>query len=454
MNERQFLLATRNVVRLEDLSADTVAKILPQLRQAFDQVAKLIDALPPEDILRQMRYKQMQQRIASIFVGVNEQFKSELTAALRGEVERQAYFAQKYLDLAELVPAQRAAAAAPPQGVGTVPSAQPEVTFTTTARGTSASLGSVPPSLGPANFQLSGEITRTQLLALTDDVQVLGQRLEKLFALNDRGLSPWIKTNIDRIDRVVKTGFLTGQTNEEIAAGLRQFSTKASRLTKTQSEAIARTAVMDMSQRAQARFYDANRDRIYAYEYDAVFDYRVCESCAPWSGAIKRKRSELPETPRHPNCRCQRLPLTRTEWELRKTDAPDSSSFVDLVPGEKKVLDADGKPVIGPNGKHVYQKLDRPKEKKGETFYKRPVYVDGKRYWRKRVDVPAAANRQDQMAEFLRRASTDTKVRVFGGGEIGRKRTAKFMGLVAEKDRKGNYRFTSQEALVRVLRRD
>jgi len=448
MNERQFLLATRNIVRLEDLSADTVAKILPDLRKAFDDVSKLIDRLPREDILRQMQYKQMQQRIASIFVGVNEQFKGELTAALRGEVERQAYFAQQFLDAAELAPAQRAAAVAPPVGVGTVPSAQPAVTFTETARGTSASLGSVPPSLGPANFQLSGEITRTQLLALTDDVQVLGQRMEKIFAVDDRGLSPWIKTNIDKIDRVVKTGFLTGQTNEEIAAGLRQFSTKASRVTKAQSEAIARTAVMDMSQRAQARFYDANRDRIYAYEYDAVFDYRVCEQCAPWSGAIRRKRSELPDTPRHPNCRCQRLPLTRTEWELRKSDPPDNASFVDLVPGERKVLDADGKPVIGPNGKHTYRKLDRPKEKKGETFYKRPVYVDGKRYWRKRVDVPAAANRQDQMAEFLRNSSRETQAQIMGVD-----RATKFRRLLREKDRNGQKRFTAQQALVRVLPR-
>ena len=426
MNERQFLLATRNVVRLEDLSADTVTKILPDLRKAFDDVSKLIDRLPREDILRQMQYKQMQQRIASIFVGVNEQFKGELTAALRGEVERQAYFAQQFLDAAEVTPAQRVAAETPQPGLTVGPA-----------------LGQ-----GPVFQELGAGITRTQLLALTDDVQVLGQRMEKIFAVDDRGLSPWIKTNIDKIDRVVKTGFLTGQTNEEIAAGLRQFSTKASRVTKAQSEAIARTAVMDMSQRAQARFYDANRDRIYAYEYDAVFDYRVCEQCAPWSGAIRRKRSELPDTPRHPNCRCQRLPLTRTEWELRKSDPPDNASFVDLVPGERKVLDADGKPVIGPNGKHTYRKLDRPKEKKGETFYKRPVYVDGKRYWRKRVDVPAAANRQDQMAEFLRNSSRETQAQV-----MGVERATRFRRLLREKDRNGQKRFTAQQALVRVLPR-
>ena len=452
MNEKQFLLATRNVVRLEDLSADTVAKILPDLRKAFDDVSRLMDRLPREDIFRQIQYRQMQQRIASIFLGVNERFKNELSDTLRREVVFQVAHAKAYLDKAQFSPVERAAATAQPVGVGTVPSAQPSFAFTETARGTSASLGSIPPTLGPGDFQFGGQITRTQLMALADDTQVLGKRLDKLFELDDRGLSPWIKTNVDKIDRVVKTGFLTGQTNEEIAKALRDNI--KSRVTKAQSEAVARTAVMDMSQRAQAQFYDANRDRIAAYEYSAVFDYRVCEICAPWSGAVRRKRSELPDTPRHPNCRCQRLPLTRTEWELRKSDPLENASFVDLVPGEKKIIGKDGKPVLGPTGKHTYRKLDRPREKAGEKFYKRPVYVDGKRYWRKRVDVPAAASRNEQMAEFLRNSSRETQEMVFGGSKVGRDRAASFRRRLREKDRNGNKRFTAQQALVRVLPRD
>ena len=449
MNERQFLLATRNVVRLEDLSADTVAKILPDLRKAFDDVSRLMDRLPREDIFRQIQYRQMQQRIASIFLGVNERFKNELSDTLRREVEQQVAHAKAYMDAAQLSPVERAAATAQPVGVGTVPSAQPAVAFTETARGTIPSFGNIPPTFAPGDFQLGGQITRTQLMALADDTQVLGKRLDKLFELDEKGLSPWIKTNINNVDRVVKTGFLTGQTNEEIANELRRFNAKGNRVTKAQSQAIARTAVMDMSQRAQAQFYDANRDRIAAYEYSAVYDYRVCEICAPWDGAVRRKRSELPDTPRHPNCRCQRLPLTRTEWELRKSDPLDNASFVDLVPGEKKIIGKDGKPVIGPNGKHTYRKLDRPKEKAGETFYKRPVYVGGKRYWRKRVDVPAAANRSTQMAEFLRNSSRETQQNVMGA-----ERASEFRKRLREKDRYGKPRFTAQQALVRVLPRD
>ena len=127
----------------------------------------------------------------------------------------------------------------------------------------------------------------------------------------------------------------------------------------------------------------------------------------------------------------------------------ENASFVDLVPGEKKIIGKDGKPVLGPTGKHTYRKLDRPREKAGEKFYKRPVYVDGKRYWRKRVDVPAAASRNEQMAEFLRNSSRETQAQVMGA-----ERSAKFRRLLREKDREGKKRFTAQQALVRVLPRD
>jgi len=433
VNNKQFLLATRNVVRLEDLASATAKKVLPALKQAMEDIARLIDDLPEGNIMRSLRYKQIYEQMASIYLGPNELFKNELLFMLRNEVEEQTAFAKQFLDAADTA-----------TGVSTVPSAKPPVSVTQTARGTTASLGSIPSTLGPGNFGVGVGITRTQLVGVADDVQVLGVRLEELFKTGTK-TSKWIQSNINQIDRTVKTGFLTGQTNAEISRAI-QDKLRAS---KAQADAVARTAVMDLSQRAQAKFYDDNRDRIAGYEYDAVFDYRVCEQCAPWSGAIRRKRDELPTTPRHPSCRCQRLPLTRTEWALRKDDPQKSSSFVDLVPGEKVKRDSKGKPMKGPTGKYMYENTPRPKARANEQFYSRPVFVDGKRYWRKRVDAPAAASRNEQMAEFLRRASDDTQEKVMGVD-----RAKRFRRYTGEKDRNGNYRYTSQEALVKVLPRN
>lgn len=432
MNNKQFLLATRNVVRLEDLASATTKKILPSLKRVLADIAALIDDLPEEDLIRQLRYKQIYQQMASMYLGPNEQFKNELLFMLRNEVEEQTVFAKQFLDAADTR-----------TGISTAASAQPPVTLTQTVQGTTASLGAIPPTLAPGNFGVGTEITRTQLMALADDTQVLGVRLEKLFEM-DAGTSKWIQSNINQIDRTVKTGFLAGQSNTEISRAIQDKL----RGTKSQADAVARTAVMDISQRAQAKFYDANRDRIAAFEYSAVFDYRVCEQCAPWSGAIRRKRDELPTTPRHPSCRCLRLPLSRSEWALRKDDPQKSSSFVDLVPGEKVKRDSKGKPMRGPSGKYAYENTPRPKGRSNEQFYSKPVFVDGKRYWRKRVDSPAAISRNEQMAEFLSRASNDTQENV-----MGVERANRFKGLLKQKDRKGNYRYTPQQALVKVLPR-
>lgn len=452
MNEQQFLLATRNVVRLEDLSEDAIRKIAPELREVFVQIGKLMRNMPEGEVMRQMQYRQMQQRIASIFIPTNNRLKVELQELLRREVEFQAHRAQAYLDVAEKTGKQRAAAAAVQQGVSTVPSALPPVSVEQTAAGLRPSWGAVPPTLGPANFQFGSEITRTQLLALADDTRVLGKRLEDLFAVFQikkdgtvSDLGPWIKSNAKAIDRVVKTGFLIGQTNDEIADGI-VATTKTS---IAQAKAIARTAVMDMSQRAHNRMWDANREVIAAYEYSAIFDYRVCQQCAPYSGMIRRKRTGLPQTPRHPNCRCMVLPLTQTQWELRKDD-PLGGSFVELVPGEKVVRGKDGKPARTAKGKWRFENIGHPPAKKGERYYSKPVVVNGKRYWRKAVDMPAQTGRNVAMADFLRRASPETQAEV-----LGQDRARWFRALIGRKDRFGNYAMDSQEALLRVLpRRD
>lgn len=451
MNEQQFFMATRNIVRLEDLSAETVKRILPQLRWALDDLSRMIDALPSEDLARQIQYRQMQQRIASIMAGVGDRFKAELSATLRAEVEQQVYFAEKFLRTASAIPSQREAALAPQPGLGTVPTELPSTATTATARGYTAQMGAVNPVLGPANFQLGSEITRTQLMALADDARVLGKTLDELFDSPAGSISPWLKTNIGIVDRVVKTGFLTGQTNEEIAKQLMGRE----RLMRSQAQAVARTAVMDMSQRAHEKFWDANRDRIAAYEYDATFDYRVCEICAPWHGAIKRKKEELPAVPQHPNCRCRVLPVTQTQWELRKEDGPQNATFIELVPGEKVVRGEDGKPLRTKGGKWKFENVNHPPAKKGERYYANPVVVNGKRYWKKAVDAKAGTPGPYQMADFLRNANNVTQQQVLGTDtKTGEDRAARFRQLLKEKDRFGNPRFTAQQALLKVLPRD
>lgn len=375
MNEKQAFSTIKNTIKLENLSSETVRKILPGLRASFDEITRMIDALPPDDIARQIRYQQMQQRLGSILAGTNDQFKAELSATLRKEVEDQAKFAQSYLDLAEVSPAQQVAASSPQQGLQVGVGTGQTPTFQ---------------SLGP-------EITRTQLMALADDSKVLGQTLDKLFSSDGtNSLSPWLKSNIQQIDRVVKTGFLTGQTNEEIAKGLRV----AEKLTRTQAQAVARTAVMDMSQRAHERMWDANKSRIAGWEFDASMDNRVCPECAPFDGRTAKERSELPSTPVHVNCRCAVLPLTRTELALREEEGPQRRTVIELVDApSKEAAEKIAKNKFGATRSKAYAKQVRG--------------PDGKKYWRVASDV----TRKDHpltMGEFVKEASPATQKQILG----------------------------------------
>ena len=67
----------------------------------------------------------------------------------------------------------------------------------------------------------------------------------------------YIKAAEKQIDKVVKQGFLLGETNEQIAKNLKV----ATNATLRDTRAIARTAVMDMSQRANERILGCQPQR-------------------------------------------------------------------------------------------------------------------------------------------------------------------------------------------------
>ena len=204
--------------------------LTPQLREIFKEISRQIASLPEEAILREIRYRQMQLGISSLLRQVNEQAYQEIVAALSVEVQDQVEFAAKTLDME-----------VPAVGISTTPGAP------------------------------IGQITPTQLTAVVQDTKVAGKRLGKLFGMDGSGTSAYIQANVKTIDRVVKTGFLTGQTNQQIA----QAMAAATNVATSQTRAIARTAVMDMSQRAHDHFSAANREFIEVYRFEATVYYRV-----------------------------------------------------------------------------------------------------------------------------------------------------------------------------------
>ena len=356
MNERQAFQAIRNAIRLENLSKRIAAKVTPLLLEAFKEVQQGVSRINSGDLLREQRLRQLIAQLAPVFRGPNDRLYLELTSALREEVMEQAYFAEKFLNIAARNPAL------PTVGLALAPA-----------------IGQ-----GPVAQVLGGSVTRTQLIAVADDAEVLGKTLGELFGVTGDE-SHFINTQLKRIDKTVKTGFLTGQTNDEIARSLVSASNAAIR----DSRAIARTAVMDMSQRAHERFWDANSEQIVLWEYDATMDYRVCPLCYPNDGKRRKNRKDLPKVPVHPNCRCRVLPLTKTALELEKDEMKEGMETT-IVEVNRKRRDARGR------------------------IYKTKTKVDGTKMIKSAREIKTERGKRPTMADFIAQTTPDTRDAVLG----------------------------------------
>ena len=397
-------MAIRNAIRLENLGSNVAAKVAPELVAVMKQVRELIRSFPAEALLRDLTYRRVLLQIAPLFRGVNDRFLQALSTELRKEVIEQAKWADAFLRVADLKSDLK------PGGLTIQNTVGAEVTgLSRTASGYSATLSQVPTVFQGQFAELGSAVTRTQLMALADDTRVLGGRLTDLFGWGDAADSPYMKSTMKRIDRVVKAGFLAGDTNDQIAANL----AIATRGQIQDARAIARTAVMDMSQRAHERFWDENNNwnwtdpqtgetrevnLIKLWEFDATFDYRVCQQCFPYDGKRAKDRSSLPSVPVHPNCRCRVLPLTATALLLEKEDMKEgmTMSMVQV-----------GKPDKGAeNVRHYKTKARFRKEVKGkQKTVTLPKFAQ---------DVQVPKDERPTMGFFMLRANQETREAVLG----------------------------------------
>lgn len=102
-----------------------------------------------------------------------------------------------------------------------------------------------------------------------------------------------------------------------------------------QSEVIARTEIMRVSNGVRDRVYEQNQDILKGVEYLATLDPRTCIVCGSLDGKVFEygvndpKPNEKP--PLHPNCRCVLIPLTKSWEELGHT----GKTPPEYLPGER-----------------------------------------------------------------------------------------------------------------------
>jgi SPP1 gp7 family putative phage head morphogenesis protein len=371
-------LVVQNVIRLENIARDIARQTTPAVKEIYRQLIQQIQGLPTGSVEREMAYQILEDVQRTIFRTPTIELASEIKGQLSAEAANQIKWAANYVQL---------------------------------------DAGLIQPG-----------VMAQMAVAAVDDVQVLNQAVEDI-------TGPLTRSQWKRIDKTIRTGFLTGATNEQLARAV----ARTYKANLAERRAITRTAVMSLAQEAHNQFWDANDDVIVAWRWDASMDYRVCPVCAPLDGVEHVKRNMFKQMPPiHPNCRCHVVPVTEAMRETEQEDGEGDRSVVMLVPRE---------------GTDDYSKFQgNLKNAKEVRYYKSPVYVtvNGKRQKRQRVALTYAEKKKEalSMAQFISQSTTETQAQIFGS----RKRALEYQRLLKRKDRHGNL-LGPERALVDATRK-
>lgn len=123
-----------------------------------------------------------------------------------------------------------------------------------------------------------------------------------------------------RFKQAVKTGLVNAETNSQIIKRVLDIEG----ITTRNVEKLVRTSVMTISNMARQKTFEQNEDVISSLEWSSALDSRTCAECAPRDGLrwdIKTKKPighKVPfsSPPKHLNCRCSLIPITKTFREL------------------------------------------------------------------------------------------------------------------------------------------
>lgn len=121
----------------------------------------------------------------------------------------------------------------------------------------------------------------------------------------------WVQVHLKGVEKRARQELADAVINGESIGKVNRRLRKSLGISRRNADILSRTALLKASHDARAQLYNNNRDVIKGYEYVATLDSRTCPICFPDDGKRAKKRSSLPQPPRHPRCRCIIRPLTR-----------------------------------------------------------------------------------------------------------------------------------------------
>ena len=111
------------------------------------------------------------------------------------------------------------------------------------------------------------------------------------------------------ITRAIQTGYINGDTTDAISRTVRGLAKRQA----NQADALVRTTVNHISSQARATTHKDNSDILTGEMFEATLDDRTTIGCAALDGQVFNF-DEPVFTPRHWNCRSQRIPVLNPRY--------------------------------------------------------------------------------------------------------------------------------------------
>lgn len=191
-------------------------------------------------------------------------------------------------------------------------------------------------------------------------------------------------THLKNTKRVLLNGLIQGQSMQTMSKNI----AKTTKLSIIESTRIARTAVMDASNKSLQTTYKEHEDLIKGYMWVATLDHRTCLLCAHFDGMIRDTVIEFGITPpAHFLCRCILSALTK--YDLAGIDRPYKIITSKRITrtGKTKYKTAYGKTEVSEEYKNWFNRQNElfKKEVLGPTRYK--LYKNGSLTFDKFSDI-------------------------------------------------------------------
>ncbi len=239
---------------------------------------------------------------------------------------------------------------------------------------------------GLIEYELKKEKKLLGLINSKDKIQFVYPSLEQiktaaLFKPIDTKYGMTYKSYLDGIeeglyntwDTAVRTGYLTGQSTNQIVRNVMGKAGKIGEITepgtiqrlRNSVYANTRTALQSFANETMQRVYSQNEQYFgdgesdYKYEYLATLDSRTCIVCGECDGKLYKTLNDCPPVPQHRGCRCVILPYFNIKGDTRASRTGQIDADTTFENWLKEQDDGTQREVLGKSRYEMFKKGEK-----------------------------------------------------------------------------------------------